>query len=759
MTTPALGPATPSVSTASCAAEPIHIPAAIQPHGVLFVLEEDTYRITQAAATSQVHLGVAAEDALGRSIVAWAFAGDRERFEQILSTKPSPYYNPFKLRFVVAAQLISFDAIVHRYAGHLFLELERTKSQESRAFVAFFQETRDALQRLRQSCDLADLCETSVQTLQHMTGFDRVNIYQFDARWDGKVIAEWCRDGVRPFLGYHFPEGDIPAQARKLYLTSRMRAIPNTHYVPSPIVSTEGACGPPVDMSMAVLRSVSPMHRQYAQSMGTKASMSISLLHEGRLWGLLICAHVAGPKFLSYEVRTACEFICEVFTSLIGAKEAISDRAERRRLNVKKDRLVEQMLHLQDVSAGLLGGKANTTMTEVCDAPGAAICRTGSIIATGAAPPNDVIAALRDWLCARQSSELFVTDRLPETGAPSSALDPSACGVLAAPLPGDKKGYLMWFRPASVQMRTWGGQVSLSEPKRAPGAGPDRSFEAYRQTLCQRSLPWHATQIEATQELVRAIVDIVLQHTTMLEDLNAELEKSNIELNAFAYAASHDLQEPLRGIKHFSQLVVDELGDMHLVGQSRYRMLSIQRMANRMGQLIQALLRYAHVGRAEIEAEPVHLGALFKQVQDTLDSRIKDKPGRLVVEDDSSRVMGDAVLLLEVMTNLVTNAVKYNSSAQPSVHVGTKSCAREDYLELYVTDNGIGIDAKYHETIFDMFRRLHGRDKYGGGSGVGLAIAKRIVERHHARLCLQSVVGQGTTFYFQLPRAPSLTPS
>lgn len=735
----------------ACAQEAIATPQAIQPHGVLFVISENTNHVTHASSNTQAHLGHPAQAMLGTPLVNWVYKQDQERFTRMLATRPAPDYNPFKLRFWVNDELTTFDAILHRYGGLQFLELERTATLESRAFVSFFQETREALHRLRASHDLMALCATTAEKVRSMTGFDRVMIYKFDEHWDGQVVAESCAPGARRFFNYHFPEGDIPAQARQMYLTSRMRAIPDVNYESVPIVAAPGQPDGPLDLTMSVLRSVSPMHRQYSQAMGLQATFSISLIRDDKLWGLMICGHEACKLYASYEVRTTCEFLCEVMTSLIGSKEAVTDKVQRDRLKEVNKKLLDQMFDEQDVARGLIAHAVN--MTHACGAQGAALCRADTVHCVGITPEKDFIVNLTRWLSDQDAQAIFATDSLAALWPAARNHSDVACGILAAPLSGAQQSYLIWFRPDNREVRTWGGTLdNEGGPGGHQGLNP-RTFDAHKTIQIKRSAPWHPTECEAARDLSRAVVDLALQHSDMLQHLNDELARSNAELNAFAYAASHDLKEPLRGIQHFSGLIIDELGSEHLVGQSQYRLNAVQGMASRMGQLIDALLRYAHVGRAELNPSTVCLQDVLTQVSEPLQSRLLESHAELIIAPNLPQVSGDAILLAEVFSNLIANAVKYNRSAHPRVEVGFTISQKTGQAEVFVADNGIGIEAKHSDAIFLIFRRLHGRHQYGGGSGAGLTISKRIVERHGSMLTFDSNVGVGTTFRFALPLA------
>ena len=244
---------------------------------------------------------------------------------------------------------------------------------------------------------------------------------------------------------------------------------------------------------------------------------------------------------------------------------------------------------------------------------------------------------------------------------------------------------------------------------------------------------------------------MILQSSEELSALNTELERSNVELDAFAYAASHDLKEPLRGINNFAALVKRSLKPGCNFEDAHSKLDVVMRLTHRMEDLINALLRYSHLGRTEIESTPVDLKKVVDSTLELLQLRIQSAHAQIHVEKILPVVLGDKTLIQEIFANLLTNALKYNTSQEPTVTIRTSR--KDDTITVSVRDNGIGIAEVHHHDIFKIFRRLHARNQHGGGTGTGLTITQRIVERHGGKLWLSSSQGQGTTFFFSLKGA------
>ncbi|MBU1053621.1 MAG: PAS domain S-box protein [Proteobacteria bacterium] len=249
-----------------------------------------------------------------------------------------------------------------------------------------------------------------------------------------------------------------------------------------------------------------------------------------------------------------------------------------------------------------------------------------------------------------------------------------------------------------------------------------------------------------------------------LELKNIELAKSNKELDDFAYIASHDLREPLRGIINYCSFLMEDYGDK-LDADGRSKLETLIRLSNHQEKLIQSLLEYSRVGRVELAVENVDLNTVIAHTIESVRAAFQDGDINILVPRPLPEVLCDRVRIYAVFSNLITNALKYNDKPKQIIEVGyiTQSSAPiearhkqsvklkdNSHRIFYVKDNGIGIKENHLDKIFTIFKRLHAKDKYGGGTGIGLTIVKKIIELHHGRLWAESTFGEGTTFYFTL---------
>jgi two-component system, chemotaxis family, sensor kinase Cph1 len=284
---------------------------------------------------------------------------------------------------------------------------------------------------------------------------------------------------------------------------------------------------------------------------------------------------------------------------------------------------------------------------------------------------------------------------------------------------------------------------------------PRKSFELWQEEVRGHALPWQPYELEAVAELRNLIVGIVLRQAEEMSSINFELQRSNEELDSFAYIASHDLKEPLRGIHNYANFLMEDYANI-LDQDGVSKLQTLVRLTQRMEDLINSLLQLSRLGRADLMRQPVDLNDLVQQAIATLTMARPDLAVDFRIPRALPTLECDRSQVLELFTNLISNAIKYNNKAEKWVEIGTLGSGdirAEGHWEtdiFYVQDNGIGIDQEHLEKIFQIFRRLHGRNEFGGGTGAGLTIARKIVERHGGRIWLDSTPNQGSTFYFTL---------
>ncbi|MCW8193571.1 GAF domain-containing protein [Proteobacteria bacterium 005FR1] len=742
------GQAFREVDLDNCAREPIHIPGSIQPHGFLLALHEPELAVRHASQNCGKYLDFDADALIGRGLRDFLPQSAVDALQGALVASRPQDVNPIKLRLSKAGRPMAFDAIAHRSQDLLLLEFEPVLEEGETSFSTIYRRINAAIEEIEEADNLSTLYRTTAERVKELSGYRRVMIYAFDADWNGKVVAEARDADQEPFLGLQYPASDIPAQARALYRRNWLRMIPDVGYEPSAILPPLSSGDEPLDLSQCALRSVSPMHVQYLKNMGVGASMSVSVIREGQLWGL-IALHHDRASYLPYEVRQGLEFIGKVFSIQLTAKEKLENIDYKRHLKSLQPTLLMQMRQESAFLDGLCRHQPNfVELAAGCS--GGAILHRGELRLIGACPQPEQIRQLAYWLHERDSeSSVYVTDSLPSEYAQAADYKECASGLMAVTIPEPEPAQVMWFKPEVMQTVNWGGDPRKPVEFSQDGAklSPRRSFALWRETVQMTSLPWAQEEIEAGQELRRSIIEVDLER-----QIRATMD-SNAELEQYASVIAHDLKEPLRGIGFFADFLKEDLGDQ-VSSEVRANLAEIRQLTKKTQSLISELYEYSRVGQVELSFTDVNLQSVLEDVGARLKGRFTEAGAELVVHGPLPTVRCDHVRIAEVFANLLSNAVKYNDSPDKRVEVGLRHKTKADHAGgapiIYVRDNGIGIAPEARERIFKVFQRLHQADAYSGGSGVGLAIVKRIIDRHGGRIWVESEPGHGATFLFTL---------
>jgi light-regulated signal transduction histidine kinase (bacteriophytochrome) len=487
----------------ACAAEPIHVPGAIQSRGVLLVLDDGA--VVQVSSSVTALLGMDVDAVLGRPVedVLGAAAVERLRLAEAAATGPLA---DNLHRVTVHGR--PWVATAHRTAaGTVIVELEPLAPDAPDAGDAF----RTAYALLRQASSapsLQALYDLTARGVRELTGFDRVMVYRFDTDHNGEVVAEARREDLEPLLGLHYPASDIPPQARALYEKSWLRLISDVRARPARLVPVlHPRTGQPADLTFAGLRSVSPVHLQYLANMGVGASMSISLLDEGRLWGMVACHHYSGAHTPTLEVRAAAETLASGL-SLQMVVRAAADRARRAQAISAELATLTAPAADEPVAAAI----ARPELLRLLDVDGAALL-TGGALATVGAVPGAVEAVLGRALAAR--AEVFTCDALAAQHPDLADGLGEVAGALVVPLPdGDA---LALFRREVTREVTWGGDPRSKTVTRDDDGtvriGPRRSFAQWHEVVRGSSRPWTDDDVQSAVAVRRLAVEALYRRT------------------------------------------------------------------------------------------------------------------------------------------------------------------------------------------------------------------------------------------------------
>ena len=750
---------------ANCDSEPVQTPGCVLAHGALLVLRPSDLTILQASENTDRLLGHPTETLLNRPVRIAIGPDGEARLRAFLATELTECNPLYVLTLPAQNDVPPLDMTAHTVDGVAVLEFEAT-GRTGTGEPDYYALVKKTVARLQTASTLREFCDLTADEFRSLTGLDRVMIYKFHADGHGEVFAESKRADLDPWLGLHYPAEDIPKPAREVFKQVWVRPLPDVSGDLAELVPLANpATGRPLTMTYCALRGASVMYTEYLKNMTVTAALTLAIRRGGELWGFINGHHYSGPKHVPYQVRTACEILAQV----VSLQHQAAEDREHLLYRLKLDGVHHQLV-AQAAQEGGLGAVTDGTPTllDAVDAGGAALFHGDRWWRIGTTPTEAELEALGEWLndrpeFASPTRPLYATDSLSRDYPPAAAFAAVASGLVAVPLSRPRRNLMLWFRPETIRTVNWGGNPHQKQTVPGPHGHrltPRASFELFQESVRERSLPWLAVELDAAARLRMLVMELVVSRAERLADLNADLSRSNDELDAFAYVASHDLKEPLRGIhKYAHQLLEDE---RNVNEDQRKKLEGLMRLAIRMDSLLDSLLHFSRIGRASIEAEEVDLNEVLAESIEMVGARRAELGEEIVIPRELPHATCDRVRCREIFVNLLSNALKYNDKPVKRIEVGYIGRAEDHprpgcpngsagHTIYYVKDNGIGIQAKYFAQVFKMFKRLHGRDDYGGGDGAGLTIVQKVVERHDGRIWIDSAVGDGTTFYFTLP--------
>ncbi len=743
------------VNLENCVDEPIHIPGTIQPFGFLLALKAPDLLIDFCSANTFDFCGLTYEQLLGKS------------FEEVFGAEQASAVK----RYVLAHENIPgaplalalmnkvFTCTIQVSPDQYLLEFEQ--QQEGKLQVAdLYNQAKQLAVYMQSAGTLKMLCQSVADETRAITGYDRVMIYKFDENYNGGVIAESRCESVEPFIGLHYPHTDIPAQARELYLTNLFRVITDVNDKPVPIYTIADLPGKNLDLSMSVLRSVSPIHIQYLKNMGVGATMSVSLKHHDKLWGLIVCHHYS-PMYLTSDVRVAAQLQAHFLSSQISVREVAEEYELAKKINSSLDELVSLIFSGDDIPIDSLIHQKE--LLTICNASSVIVVLNDEIYSQGNVPAEAEIRKLINWLHTYNSRTGFSTSNLSLLYPDAKKWCTALSGIIYYSLGANINDCIIWCRPELLEDVTWAGKPTKPQT-REERLTPRTSFASWAEVKKCEGQKWQKPELVATASFVNAFQRYVyLVYLTKEErkqrQLNEKLREANVELENMYWIGSHDLKEPLRKIQMFaSKIISDEsAGNFDMIFHSVKRMND---SAQRMQLLISDILSYSRLSHVDEKLTMVSLNEVVTSVLEELYDEISALDAVKISYGDLPDVSGATFFLNQLFVNLLRNSLKFTRPGVPpqvSINYEGETFLPESgdpeqlFYKIVVADNGIGFDEKFKESIFKVFTRLHAQSSYGG-SGVGLALCRKIMTNHKGYITAGSVPGVGAEFMLYFPR-------
>jgi light-regulated signal transduction histidine kinase (bacteriophytochrome) len=713
----------PQADLQSCADEPIHVPGSIQPHGALLFFDH-AGQLEGWSANAPGLLGLELTLAAHFSSLALP-----EATVELLAEASDGIADGYAPAAVAPLALggAQYDCIVHAACNRFVVEFEQ-RDVAADQVALFAIKAHSSIDRLRRQKSLDGLLETAVQQVRAITGFDRVMAYRFREDDSGDVAAESVRSGLTPYLGQRYPAGDIPAQARRLYVLNTLRLIADVNYQPVPLLGAPGAA--PLDMSFAVLRSVSPVHIEYLQNMGVGASMSVSIVINGRLWGLIACHHMAAKR-VPYAIRMACDVLAQVIASTIQSIEAQVNAGIVEKSAIVRAGVVDSLL-LDDDPLDALMRHADEIL-ESAHAQAVLCVLFGKIAIRGELPLETAEAIVRTL--PTNTTEIVQREKLDDWPTEVQPMLGKWVGMLALPFDPAAGGWCLALRVEQVEQVAWAGRPDKQTEVGPLGQRltPRGSFDAWSETVRGHAQPWEKT-ILANARLTLA------EMVRVSNARRAQTDATRAELLAML---GHDLRDPLHSI-NMAGSVLEHGANAPAIGKR------IKSSSNRMQRMISQVLDMSRIDGGlglGIALEPLDLAEL---VEDLLDEARLAYPGIRYEFDSAGPVVvrADSVRLAQVLSNLLGNARHHGRVGGT---IGVLVAAVDGQALVEVSNQGEPIEPDALPGLFNPFKRGSlNNPRNRSGMGLGLYIAQQIVREHHGEISYRHD-GEHVAFSVRLP--------
>lgn len=695
------------ITLANCESEPIHTPGSIQPHGALVVLGRNGQVLTRSANFER-HLGVDAPP--GQALPVPLLAQLGELVQGGLAGEDGWSDSG---RYTVGEY--GFDVIAHRFQQLLYVEFEPQPLAQN-AFFSLAADAQRIIARIRHARDLQILMSRLTTDIRELTGYDRVMAYRFRPDDSGEVVAEAHRPGLVSYLGQRYPASDIPRQARHLYIQNPTRLIADVAYSPSPLVPGLREDGQPFDLSHCELRSVSPIHCEYLSNMGVHASMSVSIVVGGRLWGLFSCHHYQA-KTLAYSVRLSFSMISQMCAALV---ERLEQWQEGEAMNLAQTRIhaLEEGLHdAEDLLAALC--HSTPGLDHLLDCEDVAVCLKGRV-QTLRGVADEAAREMNGYLSMLGDKDLYALDRWPGP-APVKGL----CGVMAVRFDRVENGWIMWFRSEQVEHVRWGGKPEkiVDTGPSGPRLTPRGSFEAWEEVVRGQATPWSRTDRAIAERLRQALANVVfsrVSHTNGMRQL-------------LIAALGHDLRTPLQSITMAASMLSDSEQRTARLRQS------IATSSGRMTRLVSHVMELsrlqAGLGMA-LSKTLTDMSALLEVLASEAELAYPGlrlersiKPG-LHADVDPDRVA-------QVVINLIGNASQHGNGNRARLSLDVE----DGELVLSVSNPAPPMDPTRLANLFSPLKGTTNQQGNRDGLGLGLYICDAIARAHGGSIAAREIDG------------------
>ncbi len=727
-----------NVNLTNCDKEPIQIIPFTQDYGFLLVCEPATLQILQVGENVERFLGLK-KDAILNQNLAQILPEDALQQFQNIEEKPINF-SVEKVNIGNAAWFM----LPTLHDKHLLIDFEPW--EEIAEPLLLQKELSQLINFLDNAQSIPEMAAQTVKMVRESFGYDRVMLYEFDAEWNGEVIAEEKQKEMKSWLGLRYPASDIPKPAREIFLQQGVRMIADVQYKAAALVpKISPLTQKPLNIAKSELRGVSPIHIQYLKNMKVGASLTAAIIVDGDLWGLLACHHNNAKK-INYYQRQTCKFLTQVFSNKLSLENSKTYFNKLEKSDNFRKELVMQMQHSKILLEALTAFK--TKFTNLVSCSGGALILDGTIKLLGKTPTEKEIINLKEECLKNRPENVYFQRNLGASFPSAKAYSQNASGILSLRLDQSNKNFVLWFRPEEAQEVSWGGKPEIiNNPDDLASMSPRTSFEKWTTKQSGISKAWKSYDIKAAENLLENISAFRLaQKKDKVARLNNQLSLANKELETFSYTVSHDLRAPLRGIKSYLKILQEDLAE----GKTEELPQIVETMTTataEMDALIENLLNYAKNAAGNIRPTKIALVALIENILKKNNVAKNYPQTKIEIIPNLPNIFGDAQMIEQLFTNLLENALKYSAEKQDA-HIKIGFEKQQQNTVFYIKDNGIGFKEEDAKKLFEPFIRL--APKNIEGSGIGLATVKKVIEKHQGKIWAESEPGKGSVFYFIL---------
>ncbi|SER05692.1 HWE histidine kinase domain-containing protein [Sphingobium sp. YR768] len=625
-----------AVDLSNCDREPIHVLGTVQPFGFLIALTAD-WLVSRVSANSAQFIGLSPQEMLGKPVsgVLSAEAIHSLRNRITLLRGPDSVERLFSIPLIDGGQ--PFDVAVHFSGQLVVIEAEPAAHDEMEASST----VRSMVARLAQADSMTAFLRDGARQVRALTGFDRVMVYRFADGGDGEVVAEALKPGIDSFFGLHYPASDIPAQARALYLRNIFRVIADIGADAVPVVPQLDPTGAALDMSLCITRAVSPIHIEYLRNMGVGASLSISIIVEGKLWGLFACHHYA-PRLPTFAQRSAAELFGQIFSMMLESRERGDTATYEGKARQVADRLLAAVAQDHDLlsNARWLGD----IIFDTIPADGVGVYIDGQMTFSGLTPDEPAFVAIVGMLNQVAASQVYTTDCLSAVLPEAAAYADRASGILAIPLSRRPRDYVVLFRAEQLRSVRWAGnpEKEIDYGPNGPRLTPRKSFEAWSQLVQGTALPFTPAELRVAEALRTALLEVILR---LSDSADAERQRAHEKQELLIAELNHRVRNILSLIRG-------------LLSQTRDSARSVDEFIGTLESRVHALAR-AH---DQITADRWAPARLYDLIEVEAGAYLGERRDRVRLTGPNVLLTpGCFTVLALVLHEMLTNAAKYGA--------------------------------------------------------------------------------------------------